>query len=122
MPSCNIKKIFISVNLLWTFCILSWSKIHDDQVDEKVATFKVKIGRWFVVVGCGSQLDFCPDEFISTYLKMMSCVRPYMATIQTVPMNLSDLISVHSMFQLLSARHPFPHFKGKTFKWPKILG
>ena len=29
---------------------------------------------------------------------------PYMDTIQTVPMNLSDLISLHSMFQLLHAK------------------
>ena len=40
MSSSNIKKF-----LFWIFCILSWSKIHDDQVGEKVADFNVKIGR-----------------------------------------------------------------------------
>ena len=76
-------------------------KVHDGQVDEKVANFKVNVGCWFVVVGCGSPHDFCPDEFISTYLKLTSCLRPYMDTIRAIPMNLLDLILVHSMFQLL---------------------
>ena len=34
------------------------------------------------VVGYGSPRDLCPDEFISAYLKMTSCLRPYMDTIR----------------------------------------
>ena len=30
--------------------MLPWIKIHDDQVDKKVANFNTKIGHWFVVV------------------------------------------------------------------------
>ena len=39
-----------NVSLLIIFCTLSLSKIHDDQVDEKVANLNREIGCWFVVV------------------------------------------------------------------------
>ena len=46
----TLKRKFTGVSLLCIFCIPSWSKIHDDQVDGKVANFNVNISRWFVVV------------------------------------------------------------------------
>ena len=46
----TLKRKFTGVSLLCIFCIPSWSKIHDDQVDGKVANLNVNISRWFVVV------------------------------------------------------------------------
>ena len=83
---------------------------QDDQVGEKVATFNVKIGCWFIVVGCGSLRDFCSDEFISKYLKMKSCVQPYMNTIRVIPMNLLDLISVPQYVSITVCQTPPPPF------------
>ena len=69
-------------------------------LDEKVANFNIKIICW-LVVGLWWTTWILSWQMYFVYLKMMSYLEPYMDTIRIIPMSLSDLISVHSMFQLL---------------------
>ena len=67
-----------------------------------MANFNVKIGDWTLICyGCGSLPHFCSDEFFSAWLEIKSCLRPNIDTIRAVPMNSTDLMYVHIMFQLL---------------------
>ena len=51
-----------------------------------------------------SQRGFCPDEFISTYLKMTSCVRPYIC---------SQYVSIVTFYSLYNYQSIFYHWQIK---------